>query len=104
MTKEHNLVHLIGHLGSGVEERELPSGDRIVTFTVVVPRLVPRDAPKIDAIACQVRTQALRARILRMQTGDPIEVHGWLQRRFWRSATGLGSATEVVVTAVHRPS
>jgi len=99
---QHNSVHLSGHLGQGTLERELPSGDTIVTFTVVVPRATPGDGPTVDAIACQVRTRVLRTRVLGMAPGDPIEVDGWLQRRFWRGAGGLGSATEVVATTVIR--
>ena len=33
-----NEVHLAGRVGSEPEERELPSGDLVVTLRLVVPR------------------------------------------------------------------
>jgi len=102
MTYEHNSVHLIGHLGRGAVDRELPSGDRIVAFTIVTSRPGAKVGPKVDSISCQVRTALLRNRILRMDVGTPIDVTGFLQRRFWRAPGGLGSATDVVVTGVTR--
>lgn len=83
-------------------DRELPSGDRIVAFTVVTPRPGVKSGPKVDSISCQVRTAALRNRIVRMEVGTPIAIEGFLQRRFWRAPGGLGSATDVVVTQVTR--
>lgn len=73
-----------------------------MAFTVVVPRLGKTSGPQIDAINCQVRTAALRNRILTMDVGTPIDVTGVLQRRFWRANGSIGSATEVVVTSVRR--
>jgi single-strand DNA-binding protein len=93
-----NQVHLIGRLGTQVRERQLPSGDILVAFDVVVPRKKPIRATKVDAIPCQVSTAALRSRVLRLEAGVVIAVEGSLQRRFWRSPSGLGSALEVHVT------
>jgi len=102
MTYEHNSVHLTGQLGRGAVDRELPSGDHIVAFTVVTRRVDRKQGPHVDAISCQVRTAALRNRILKMDVGTPIDVEGFLQRRFWRASGSLGSATDVVVTSVSR--
>lgn len=95
-------VTIVGRLGSRVEERTLPSGDVITTFTVVVDRRRRRgDAPtaaKVDAIPCQATQSAVARRLATVESGQWIRVEGHLRRRFWRSAGGLGSAMEVEVS------
>lgn len=84
-------------------ERELPSGDTVTTFTVVVDRPQARASRVIvDAIPCQVFSARLRAAVGRLEPGSLVEVHGTLRRRFWRSGAGLGSALEVDVLRLTR--
>ena len=98
-------VVLQGRLGSRVQERDLPSGDRITTFTIVVdrpPRVGRRQGGgsvvRVDAIACQaVRADVVR-RLGRLQPGQEVRAEGTLRRRFWRTSGGLGSAMEVEVS------
>lgn len=89
---------IVGRLGKSVVERELPSGDRVLTFTVIVDR--PRPQPgqvTVDAVPCQVFGARLRARVARLEPGTVVDVRGTLRRRFWRAPSGLGSALEVDV-------
>jgi single-strand DNA-binding protein len=95
-----NHVHLVGRLGTQVQERELPSGDALVAFHVVVPRVRPKTVTKVDALPCHVTSAALIRKIRGIQPGEVLEVEGALRRRFWRSSTGLGSAVEVHVTSI----
>lgn len=99
-TPTTNHVHLIGKLGTQVQERVLPSGDVLVAFHLVLPRLRPQTATKVDALPCHVTSAALMRKICSCAPGDVLEVEGALRRRFWRSPTGLGSAVEVHVTKV----
>lgn len=104
-TSTSAAVHLVGRLGNRIESRQLPSGDEVVTFTVIVDR--PRRArgapgPRVDAIACQAFRAPLRRRIAGWEPGTWIEVEGALRRRFWRAGGGLGSAMEVEVTRLSR--
>lgn len=95
-------VHLVGRLGARVETRDLPSGDTITVFTIVVDR--PRGRPgsasavRIDAIACQSARADVVRRLDRLAPGDLVQAEGTLRRRFWRSPAGLGSAMEVEVS------
>ena len=95
-------VLLVGRLGARVETRDLPSGDAITVFTIVVDR--PRGRPgsastvKIDAIACQTTRADVIRRLGRLAPGDLVHAEGTLRRRFWRSGSGLGSAMEVEVS------
>ncbi|HAN70903.1 MAG TPA: single-stranded DNA-binding protein [Actinobacteria bacterium] len=94
-------VLLIGRLGATVTERELPSGDVITVFTVIVDRPRARGSRvQVDAIPCQAMRAGVRARLRRLAPGSVIEVEGSLRRRFWRSGAGLGSALEVDVDRI----
>lgn len=94
-------VHLIGRMGGGAGERELPSGDRVSTFTVVIDR-PPRRGSRVtvDAIPCQAFPARLRARVARLDPGTFVEVEGTLRRRFWRAGSSLGSALELDVRSI----
>lgn len=94
-------VHLVGRMGGGALERELPSGDVVSTFTVVIDR-VPRRGSRVvvDAIPCQAFPARLRARVARLEPGALVDVEGTLRRRFWRAPSGLGSALELDVRSV----
>ena len=96
-------VTIVGRLGSTIVERELPSGDTVTTFTVIVDRARARGSRVVvDAIPCQAFLVRLRSAVGRLEPGTLVEVHGTLRRRFWRSGTGLGSALEVDVVRVSR--
>jgi single-strand DNA-binding protein len=95
-------VVLVGRLGAHVEERELPSGDTVTVFTIVVDRQRTAarqgSAVKVDAIACQAFRAAVVNRLGRLEPGQWVRAEGVLRRRFWRSGAGLGSAMEVEVS------
>lgn len=103
-----STVHLVGRLGSAVHDRELPSGDVVSTFTVVIDRTAGARAAsskvRVDAIPCQAFRASLRTRVARLEPGTLVEVEGELRRRFWRSPGGLGSALEVDVSRLRRVS
>jgi single-strand DNA-binding protein len=82
-----NQVLLQGRLGAAANERELPSGDRVMTFRLVVGPRPP---------VCG-RSGARSA-----TTGDVLEVAGSLRRRFWQSGGSPISRYEVEVIHVQR--
>ncbi|MBM3669855.1 MAG: single-stranded DNA-binding protein [Actinobacteria bacterium] len=97
-----NQVELVGRLGARVDDRELPSGDVITTFSVTVDRArtvaVDRGSSvTVDVIACVANGRRMAARAHRLEPGTPVRVRGVLRRRFWRGASGLQSSTEVHV-------
>ncbi|MEW1953577.1 single-stranded DNA-binding protein [Terrabacter sp. NPDC080008] len=109
-----NEVRLGGRLAAPAEERELPSGDRIVTLRVVVARTPatgrrrqalegPRRAT-VDTIDVVCWTAATRRTALRLRADDLVEVDGALRRRFFGGATGRQSRYEVEATALRRAS
>lgn len=97
MKKVRNHVVLTGRISGEPEERELPSGDRVVTFRLVVPR----DDGGVDTIDCAAWGAALRRRALTMVDAEA-HLTGQLHRRFWQSPKGLASRYEVEALSLER--
>lgn len=102
-----NEVLLTGRVSGDPQERELPSGDRVVQFRVVVRRGSPGrvaggSKARVDTIDLSCWTRALQRKAMRCVPGELVTVHGALRRRFWRSPGGPASRYEVEVTALER--
>lgn len=108
-----NEVAIAGRLSVTPEEKELPSGDLIVTLRVVVPRgAAPHgrrsggEAPvrraTVDTIDVVCWTASSRRAALRLGQGEEVEVEGALRRRFFGGAAGRQSRYEVEASAVRR--
>jgi len=105
-TSPLNDVHLRGRLSASPEQRELPSGDVVAVFRLVVDR-PPRSAStvssaRVDTVDCAVFRADLRRRSASWEPGDVIEVSGSLRRRFFRTGGGPASRYEVEVLAASR--
>ena len=104
---EHaNEVRLVGRLAADPVSRELPSGDLVVTFRLVVARERTRgaagSAATVDTLDCAAWTKATQRSLRGWEPGDVLEIHGALRRRFWRSPSGAASRSEVEVTSARR--
>lgn len=97
-------VELMGRLGRVVEQKILPSGDHITTFSVIIDRKVNEQVGRTtcDTIPCKTSRVALAAKVVRMEPGTEVIAQGVLRRRFWRGSTGLGSALEVDIRTLKR--
>lgn len=106
-----NEVRLVGRVGGAPQERELPSGDRLVQLRVVVDRAggsggrggVRRRVDTIDVACWAPRPRRSAAG---MRPGDVVEVTGALRRRFFRTGGSTASRYEVEAQSVrraHRP-
>ena len=113
-TAHANEVLLIGRLAADPVRRELPSGDPLVSFRLVVARppgqrrrargngASATRAPTVDSLDCAAWRKDVQRSLARMGPGDVLEVHGALRRRFWRTGSGAASRSEVEVTRVRR--
>jgi single-strand DNA-binding protein len=101
-----NDVRLRGRLAAAADERELPSGDTVVTFRLVVgrPARTARSAssPRVDTLDCAAFAGPVRRRVRQWQPGDILEVQGSLRRRFFRTDGGPASRYEVEVASATR--
>lgn len=103
-----NEIVLASRLPAGAEFRELPSGDTVAVWRLVVPRDPRRDAkrdsapsrPKVDTIECSAFSARVRQRAEGWQVGSWLEVRGTLHRRFWQTPGGPQSRYEVEAEAV----
>jgi single-strand DNA-binding protein len=98
-----NLVELVGRLSGAPLERELPSGDRLVTFRLVVERppasgTAAASRQRVDTIDCVAWTARVRRSARAWPDGCVLEVGGSLRRRFRRSPAGTVSRVEVEVS------
>lgn len=95
-----NCVRLIGRVSAAPERRQLPSGDTLVSFRLVVSRPAEaraRSSITVDTVDCVVWQPALQQHVLAWSGGERVDVDGSLRRRFWRTPTGASSRTEVEV-------
>ncbi|MGZ4590697.1 MAG: single-stranded DNA-binding protein [Actinomycetes bacterium] len=83
VTAEHtNEVHLVGRLSAEPQARELPSGDQVVTFRLVVSRdgsgrvVSGGRSPTVDTIDCAAWTKGVQRSLRACQAGDLLEVRG----------------------------
>jgi single-strand DNA-binding protein len=98
-----NSVTLCGRVSSSAIQRELPSGQRIVTFRMVLARertpMTKGSAQTSDWVDCVVWGGRCRRSALRWKVGDIVEVEGALRRRFFRAAGATSTRVEVEVLA-----
>ena len=105
---EHvNEIRLVGRLPVEPSRRELPSGDVLVSFRVVVSRAPARrgarsGGPTVDTLDCAAWRADVQRSVERAADGDLVELHGSLRRRFWRVAAGAASRSEVEVVRMKR--
>lgn len=95
-----NEVSLRGRLSSEPQLRELPSGDEVLTFRVVVRR--ERSSPMTrgsrqvsDWVDCAAWGARARSRASAWHAGDEVELRGALRRRFYRTPAGAATRLEV---------
>lgn len=95
-----NQVTLRGRIASVPEQRELPSGDVIWTFRVVIERpLSGRSRQRVDALECVAWRARVRRSVSTWRVGDQVCVEGALRRRFFRAGASSASRVEVEVTS-----
>ncbi|HET8766952.1 MAG TPA: single-stranded DNA-binding protein [Pedococcus sp.] len=100
-----NEVRLVGRVSGSGQERELPSGDEVVSLRIVVPRTGRRarkSAASVDTIDVACWTTRVRRTALSLADGDVVQVEGALRRRFFRAGSGAASRYEVEATTVRR--
>ncbi len=101
-----NEVLVVGRVSGSPQERELPSGDLLVSWRVVVDRPV-RTVPgvrtaTVDTVDCIAWAPGLRRTARGLTDGDVVQVEGALRRRFWRVGGGAASRCEVEASALRR--
>ena len=89
-----NITVVTGHLSRPPERRTLPSGDDLVVFDVTV------DGPEERAESVPVVWPSAPPSAGALEAGAAVVVVGRVRRRFFRTAQGTQSRTEVVAERV----
>jgi single-strand DNA-binding protein len=99
-----NAVTLRGRLAAEAEARDLPSGDLLLTFRLVVDRPASPDRQRrqVDTIDCAAWSARVQRSVRSWSAGETVTVEGHLRRRFRRSDSGPTSRVEVEVTKARR--
>jgi single-strand DNA-binding protein len=95
-----NAVTLVARVTSEAEPFELPSGDTLMKFRVVVPRHKPVTKATVDTIDCVAFKPAAQRKSANLEIGDIVEITGELRRRFWKTGAGVASRMEVEVSKI----
>ena len=95
-----NQVELVARVTSTGEQIELPRGDTLTKFRVVVPRDKPVTKATIDTIDCVAFKEAIQNKVLKLEVDQVVELAGQLRRRFWQTGSGAASRVEVEVTSL----
>ena len=107
-----NEVYLVGRVTSLAIEKELPSGDKVVEFRVVIGRakstsstrsLKSRTGKKeVDSLDIAAWSTKTRKAALSLKVDTWVEIHGAVRRRFWQAPSGLASRWQVEASTVAR--
>ena len=94
-----NDVLLRGRVSSLAVEKELPSGDKVMEFRIVIAR---SDEEGFDTIDISAWSSKLRRTAASLKNDQWVEVSGSIKRRFWRGATGLASRWQIDASEISR--
>ncbi|WP_338042030.1 single-stranded DNA-binding protein [Nocardiopsis prasina] len=99
-----NEVLVVGRVTAAPSERELPSGDRLVTWRICVarPEVPGRKRARADSMTLVSFDPHLCARVEGWRVGDVVRVTGELRRRTWRGWNGIHSVLEVEADTASR--
>jgi single-strand DNA-binding protein len=110
-----NEVFLRGRVSSTSVERQLPSGDKVVEFRLVIGRTeiskgvggsgkAHAKRKQVDTLDMAAWSYKSRMSALKLQADDWVEITGSVRRRFWQAPSGLASRWQVEVLQITRIS
>jgi len=94
-----NDLLLRGRVSAPAIEKELPSGDRVVEFRLIVRRDRCDGVDTLDIAAWSAKTQK---RALTLKPNEWVEISGSVRRRFYKGKNGLESRWQVEALEIAR--
>lgn len=94
-----NDVLLRGRVSQEAIEKELPSGDKVVEFRLIITR---DKQPGVDTLDIASWSAKSRRTALSLRPDEWIEVSGSIHRRFWSAPSGLASRWQVEALEISR--
>ena len=90
---------LRGRVSAQATDRELPSGEHVVEFRLIVTRAEREGVDTLDIAAWSAKT---RRTALSLKPGEWVEVSGAVRRRFWQGPAGLASRWQIEGESITR--
>jgi len=94
-----NDVLLRGRVSAPATTKELPSGDKVVEFRLIITRESREGVDTLDIAAWSAKSRKIA---LTLVSDEWIEVSGSIHRRFWQSPGGVASRWQVEAAEILR--
>jgi single-strand DNA-binding protein len=94
-----NDVLLRGRVSQEAIEKQLPSGDKVVEFRLIVTRDRQSGVDTLDIAAWSTKS---RRSALSLVADEWVEISGSIHRRFWSGPAGLASRWQVEAVEISR--
>ncbi len=94
-----NDCMLRGRVSALAIEKELPSGDKVVEFRLIITRVKGQGVDTLDIAAWSAKA---RRSALALKSNQWVEISGAIHRRFWQGASGLASRWQVEAIEISR--
>lgn len=94
-----NDVLLRGRVSQEAVQKELPSGDKVVEFRLIVSREKQSGVDTLDIASWNSKSRRIA---LTLTPDEWIEVSGSIHRRFWTGPSGLASRWQVEALEISR--
>lgn len=94
-----NDLLLRGRVSAQATSKELPSGDKVVEFRLIITRTEREGVDTLDIAAWSAKSRKIA---LTLQGDEWIEVSGSIHRRFWQSPTGVASRWQIEADEILR--
>lgn len=98
---DHSLNDLLlrGRVSAVATTKELPSGDKVVEFRLIITRSEREGVDTLDIAAWNAKS---RRTALSLKADQWVEISGSIHRRFWQSPGGLASRWQVEAVEISR--
>ncbi len=98
-----NEVFLEGRVSSLPVGKQLPSGDFVVEFRMVVDRKASRGKKReVDSLDIAAWLSKPRRSARALKIDDWVSVEGAIRRRFWKAPSGVASRWQVEASQLRR--
>jgi single-strand DNA-binding protein len=87
-----NDVLLRGRVSAGATTKELPSGDKVVEFRLIISRTEREGVDTLDIAAWSAKNRKMA---LSLHPDEWVEISGSIHRRFWQGPSGVASRWQV---------
>ena len=94
-----NDLLLRGRVSAPAVEKELPSGDKVVEFRLIVTRV---ERGGVDTLDIAAWSSKMRRSALTLKEGEWVEITGAIHRRFWSAPAGVASRWQVEAAEISR--